>query len=176
MMHGLDPRRSVILLTVVSVSILALAAVPHKGTFELGGQRLFTSEDLVATIGNEADTAALVKKVLVSEFGQQDNATQVFLIRAQIRREWLPAIPQVSFTLMSDEESRSRYASCGICSYIESMSTNDREVHILFTRGTYCRATGRDYSFERTGNGWQSRMEVGGMGRIAEHCPCSAPK
>ena len=160
-----------LLLTVGSVW-----AQSPKRSFDLGGQRLPTAEDLIEQIGSEADTRAIVSLLLREELsrGHVYPIDRVRLFGAQVRPTWLPSLG-LQIELLDDPHARAAYAECAVFFALQPATVKDGVVAMSVTVGKRCNNSSSFYEFRHTAQGWQDELLPGGAASGMSDCACPAP-
>lgn len=167
----LVPPVAVLLLTVGSVW-----AQSPKRSFDLGGQRLPTAEDLIEQIGSEADTQAIVSLLLRDELsrGHVYPIDRVRVIAAQVRRGWLPSLG-LQIELLDDSHARAAYTGCAVFFALQPATVKEGAIAISVTVGNRCQNLSSFYEFRHTAQGWQGALLPAGAASGTSDCACPAP-
>ena len=126
-------------------------------------------DDITATFGNEAEAGTVFLKVLTHLF-QQGNRKE-FLLRDQIRPEWLPKSDRVQFVLTTEADA-TKVSECNLYWRVAKVERSGNVITIRFNQR--CGGTTKDYRVERNGQEWQFALAGIGSGFVGrpEGCPC----
>ena len=164
-------------LKVAAVALFIIGTVSGqtpKRSFDLGGQRLPSAEDLVEQIGNEGDARLLVSMVLQDELSRKQviKLDRVRLFAAQVRPEWLPSITGLKIDLLDDSQAQAAYADCEIFFALQPVSARDGAVSIPISIGNRCTTLESYYEYRYTAQGWHGGLAPAGGGSGSDHCGC----
>ena len=162
------------LLAVALLTIGTVSAQTPKRSFDLGGLRLPSAEDLVEQIGNEADTRLLVSLLLQDELSRRQvvKLDRVRLFSAQVRPEWLPSISGLEIDLLDDSQARAAYEECKIFFALQPAGVRDGAVSIPVSIGNRCFTLESYYEYRYSEHGWHGGLAPAGGGSGASHCGC----
>jgi len=121
----------------------------------------------------EHEMATLVWDILLSEFDHLATPTQIRLSMRGLNVAWIPAIPNVEFLLLSDDDVSESDRSCKPYYFFDSFERAGRRMKASFGRGTRCNSDGKIYSFRyKHGRLGRDRRGLGAFGRFGSHCEC----
>jgi hypothetical protein len=143
------------------------------------------AENIVAAIGSDADARAVLSVVFAHVFQPSNQGRREFLLRSQIRPEWLPHVDHVDVALMTEADAETLLSACGTYWTVTHVERSDTVVSLRLA--SRCGGMTRDYIVSLNGQQWRLGPPgtgangggwVPGIGcgfaQRPTGCPCSA--
>ena len=130
-----------------------------------------TADQIVAAIGSEADARAVMTTFLRETFPPSDRARTEFVLRTQMRDEWLPKSAGVEIVQLSDSEAAARLKTCGTYIVISVLKQSNR---VSVSRRPKCTASVHVTEFAIREGQWRavgSGIGSGWIGPAPADCP-----
>jgi hypothetical protein len=170
MIAGVLAVLAIFLATVGGHADAQISLSPSRGPF-------LTADQLVTIAEGESAAAQIVSRALEYQL-RPFPAESIALIGAQIRENWLPAIPGVRFLRLADDEARASFERCGVFLWVNAFTrVTDSLVVIRIEKGNKCSSFGEELRFNRTKDGWHLDEDGprSGFGGGGTHCGCPFP-
>jgi hypothetical protein len=131
-----------------------------------------TAAQIAAAIGNDADARAVMSMFLKEAFPPSDSPRTEFVLRSQIRDEWLPDSKGVEIVRLSEADAIARLATCGSYTVLSAQKQTDGTVRVI--RRPKCSASARGTNFAIREGRWVavgSGIGSGWIGGPPAECP-----
>jgi hypothetical protein len=138
----------------VSRRILTLAAIAGICAAHMGRpqavqltMRPAAAAQIAAAIGSDADARTVMSMFLTETFPPSDRRRTEFLLRDQIRDEWLPKLQGVELVPLSEGDATARLTMCGTFLVLSAQKQSDGVVRV--SRQAKCMASvyATDFAF-----------------------------
>lgn len=139
---------------ILAVVVMAGLVVVQTGTsqaVQVNGEPA-TAAQIATAIGNDADARAVMSMFLKEAFPPSDRPRTEFVLRSQIRDEWLPDSRGVEIVRLSQADATARLATCG--SYLVFSVQKQSNGAIRVTRRPKCSASVRGTNFAIRNGQW----------------------
>ena len=144
---------------VLAVVVIAGLIVVQTGTSQAVqvNSEPATADQIAAAIGNDADARTIMSMFLKEAFPPSDRPRTEFVLRSQIRKDWLPDSKGVEIVQLSKADATARLATCG--SYLVFSVQKQSNGAIRVTRQLKCSASVHGTNFAIRDGQW---VAVGG--------------
>ena len=137
-----------------------------------------TTTQLSAEIGSEADAKAVL--ALVLRRAMKSRAPQQFFLASQVRSEWLPVIPGMQLTRLTEADIPRHLAACGVYWIISAQREGDVVLMELKQR---CGGSSYRFAVPSEGGVWKDPpsgiqgglLEGNGSGIVGSQPGCACP-
>ena len=119
-----------------------------------------TADQIARAIGSDADARTVMTMFLQQAFESGNRPRTEYLLRSQIRDEWLPKSDGVTVVQLSGAEAATRLTACGDYIVISAQKQTDGVVYL--TRRPKCRASSSRSGFAVRDGRW--RLVSSGIG------------
>ena len=139
-------------------------------------QQPLTANQIAAAIGSDADARTVMSMFLTDAFRPAGSPRTEYVLRNQMRDEWLPTVEGVEIVQLSDADAAARWATCRSYMVISVSRQSNGSVRVI--RSAKCSASARGTNFAIRDGQWR---EVGrgigsGFAGIPADCvPCIKP-
>jgi hypothetical protein len=134
----------------IAVGVLAAAflTAPH-----IAGQQPapHPQAQIVSAIGSDADAGRVVWRVVSDAFANR--GSRHYLLRSQVRGEWLPRIEGTELVLVSGDEATTLAGRCGTYWILDSVRRTNDSVSVNLHR--QCAGSGLGYIVSFDGQDWR---------------------
>ena len=135
-----------------------------------------TADRIAAAIGSDADARTVMSMFLTDAFRPAGSARTEYVLRNQMRDEWLPTVEGVEIVQLSDADAAARWATCQSYMVISVVRQSNGSVRVI--RSPKCSASARGTDFAIRDGEWRavSRGIGSGFAGIPADCvPCIKP-
>ena len=164
---------------VLAVVVIAGLIVVQTGTSQAVqvNSEPATADQIAATIGSDAAARAVMSIFLKEAFPSGDRPRTEFVLRSQIRDEWLPDSRGVEIVRLSQADATARLAMCG--TYVVLSVQNQSNGVVRVARQSKCSASVHGTDFAIRDGQWRpvgSGIGSGWIGGPPAECPlCVTP-
>ena len=133
--------------------VLALGVIQYRAPQAAQrDEEPLTADQITAVIGSEADARTVMTMFLREAFPANDRPRTEFVLRSQMRDEWLPKSAGVEIVQLSDGEAAARLKTCGTYIVISVLKQSDR---VRVFRRPKCTASSRGTDFAVRDGQWR---------------------
>lgn len=141
-------------LQLLGVVVAVALGVPRTITTQEPPTPSLSAESIATAIGSEADARAVLSIVLTQVFRPGRQRSKDFLLRSQIRPEWLPVIePPVDLPLLTDAEADALLRGCGTYWTVSRIERSNKLVSVRLTNK--CDGSSWEYAVSLNGKQWE---------------------
>ena len=187
----MNVRNRLTFVFVIAVATIASAGIADPVSAECladGGQEAasravqpsrepLTADEITAAIGSDADARAVMSMFLAEAFRPSGSPRTEYVLRNQMRDEWLPTVEGVEIVQLSDADAAARWATCRSYMVITLVARqNNGSVRAI--RAPKCSASARGTDFAIRDGEWRavsSGIGSGFAGMPADCVPCLKP-
>jgi len=141
---------------VLAAALILGLSVVQPGAMQ-ATQRLkepLTADQITSAIGSDADAGTVMTMFLKEAFPPSVVPKAEFVLRSQVRDEWLPRPENVQIVQLSEADAQTRLGACGTYWVLDVYKTNDDRVRV--TRQPKCTASAHGTNFAIRDGQWRA--------------------